>query len=305
MAYNQRVAAIVASVCLVHAFLQLAQPVAAGTVELADGSLYTDTTPLSGSHMWNVSCEFEHYQPRMEGCHPTACARRVMDDLVTPEQLQTLLSIARRGMAPAADGGGPTILDVNSGYMKDTEGLKRIYPHIKFTAEEYQTYADVFDQIRDAIMETFGLERLWFTAPTFITRLIGNEVWEPEAEHDMYWTKHVDGINTEHYDYSGLLYLSTYGEDFGEKEGGRFVFYDDGTNHTIEPRAGRFLTFTAGPENLHQVRRVYSGERYTMSMWFTCDPQKEFSTFLDGKVHSTFKQQKQPPKRRRRSDADL
>ena len=29
--------------------------------------------------------------------------------------------------------------------------------------------------------------------------------------------------------------LSTYGEDF---TGGKFVFYDDGSNHTIEPRAG-------------------------------------------------------------------
>lgn len=164
--------------------------------------------------------------------------------------------------------------------------------------------------------------------------------------HDEYWTKHVDKRNTEHYDYSGLLCacqayscgspsactldrsrrlpcsrpgpaadLSTYGEDF---QGGKFVFYDEGSNHTIEPRAGtapshavptrsfsvlriadttvpdcrlpgRFLTFSAGDENLHQVQRVESGTRLTMSMWFTCDSTREFTTFLDGKVHSTFK----------------
>ena len=36
--------------------------------------------------------------------------------------------------------------------------------------------------------------------------------------HDEYWHTHADMNNTAHYQYSGLLYLSTYKEDFG---GGR------------------------------------------------------------------------------------
>lgn len=38
------------------------------------------------------------------------------------------------------------------------------------------------------------------------------------------------------FDYTSLLYLSDYAEDFG---GGRFVFMDEGANRTVEPRAGR------------------------------------------------------------------
>lgn len=38
------------------------------------------------------------------------------------------------------------------------------------------------------------------------------------------------------FDYTSLLYLSDYLEDFG---GGRFVFMEEGANKTVEPRAGR------------------------------------------------------------------
>lgn len=40
------------------------------------------------------------------------------------------------------------------------------------------------------------------------------------------------------FDYTSLLYLSDYLDDFG---GGRFVFMEEGANKTVEPRAGRTL----------------------------------------------------------------
>jgi len=56
--------------------------------------------------------------------------------------------------------------------------------------------------------------------------------------------------------------------------------------------AGRLVLFTSGKENLHQVKRVTGGTRYVMSMWFTCNKQKEFKDFLDGKAHKRFSQPK-------------
>jgi hypothetical protein len=53
--------------------------------------------------------------------------------------------------------------------------------------------------------------------------------------------------------------------------------------------AGRFVYFTAGSENLHRVEEVTAGQRFVMSMWFTCDKRKEFDTFLDGKPHAAYK----------------
>lgn len=50
------------------------------------------------------------------------------------------------------------------------------------------------------------------------------------------------------FDYTSLLYLSDYLDDFG---GGRFVFMEEGANKTVEPRAGR--TLRRQPQACRQV----------------------------------------------------
>lgn len=45
----------------------------------------------------------------------------------------------------------------------------------------------VVEKIRMALVKEFNLEELYFSAPTFITRLIGNDSWTPVEVHDEYW----------------------------------------------------------------------------------------------------------------------
>ena len=68
---------------------------------------------------------------------------------------------------------------------------------------------------------------------------------------------------------SSLLYLSSLHKQF---EGGRFFFADrhpGGRAFTptslVEPRCGRLLAFTSGPENLHGVMPVAAGTRFVAS----------------------------------------
>ena len=107
--------------------------------------------------------------------------------------------------------------------------------------------------------------------------------------HDVYWLPHVDKNNTGHYDYSGLLYLTTHGKDF---QGSMFEFVslsdEETTEQQIEPRRGRLVSFTAGNENPHRLNIIEGGTRFVLSFWFSCDREKEFSTFLDGKSHTSF-----------------
>jgi hypothetical protein len=56
----------------------------------------------------------------------------------------------------------------------------------------------------------------------------------------------------------------------------------------IHPKAGRLAMFTSGPENTHYVEPVVSGQRFVLSFWFTCNPQRKFEIFLDGKEHKLF-----------------
>ncbi|CAM9723080.1 unnamed protein product [Chrysoparadoxa australica] len=220
------------------------------------------------------------------------CGRVLIHSFVEPTVVDGLLEIAKKGMMGTKESahGGPTILDINSGYRLDAGGVVNINEGdiTVFTPQEYELYGNTVESIRQKLQDLFGAEFLYFTAPTFITRIVGNQQWMPKTIHDEYWHHHVDKNNTSHYDYSGLLYLSDYGTEF---TGGKFAFQQADTEPVemiIKPARGALLAFTAGMENPHQVRKVTSGTRYVLSLWFTCDAKKEFSTFLDGKVHRTF-----------------
>ncbi|CAM9449867.1 unnamed protein product, partial [Choristocarpus tenellus] len=188
-----------------------------------------DKSTCSRGCWWPVECEYAQYQPRVPGCHPnplssrTSCGRLAVHRFIPHEAVGRLVSMAERGMVACGEdvrsgpgGGGPCIMDVNSGFVRGERGVANIFspsgtedgpPLVSYTQEEYTFYRDTIESIRLRVMEAFGLEFLKFTAPTFITRIQGRQEWRPQSMHDEYWHVHVDKNNTEHYDYSGLLYL--------------------------------------------------------------------------------------------------
>eukprot|EP00752_Nemacystus_decipiens_P006784 g6093.t1 len=259
---------------------------------------------------WDVECARSHYRPRVDGCHPTRCGRFAKHGFLDQQSVKRLIDMAERGMVGCGHdvrsgdhaGGGPCIMDVNSGFVRaaggdiqniyeaaegaDEEGEARTAP--LYSPDEYRFYGDTIERIRAKVQALFGLGFLKFTAPTFITRIQGRQGWQPASPHDEYWHLHVDKNNTPHYDYSALLYLSEAGVDF---EGGLFSFQqsdDSQPEMIVEPAPGLLLAFTAGRENPHRAHKVTAGTRFILSFWFTCDERKEFSTFLDGKVHKRF-----------------
>jgi predicted 2-oxoglutarate/Fe(II)-dependent dioxygenase YbiX len=88
--------------------------------------------------------------------------------------------------------------------------------------------------------------------------------------------------------------MSDFGKDF---QGGLLTFFDAETESVVEqevePKAGRVVMFTSGPENPHNVDRVTQGDRFVLAFWFTCNPKRYFAPFLDGKAHVRFHQPKQ------------
>jgi len=249
------------------------------------------------------------------------CGRIVSDDLIaTKKEASELLKMMKKVFVRSKVTVGPTIADINSGLLRDSNGVQRLYvgdDRIYFTLKEYKLYGDIFMRAKAAIAAQWGLNNdfLFFSAPTFVTRILGNSTFSPREVHDQYWWPHSDKENTPHYDYSGLLYLSDYGIDF---TGGLFSFLSPKNETTdiseirsmlengptsgkgvkdlwredliVEPSAGRFVAFTAGTDSIHRVGKVKSGERYVMSMWFTCNEKKHFKKFLDGKEHREFEE---------------
>lgn len=252
-------------------------------------------------------------EPRCTPLKGGVCDRMVRDEFLSAREVDQLIRIADRGMKESGQPtSGPTIMDVNSGWVlaSGQHQPRSIYSNGQiFSEDDYALYKEITERLKRVVEETFDLSAsaLHFTAPTFITREVGDENWHPETMHDEYWHPHVDKNNTGHYDYSGLVYLSTQGEDFGP--GGELHFYPDSSldctrfvdpvdpgpcevvgppELVVEPRRGRLIVFGSGRENPHRVTKVERGKRYVLSFWFTCDKRMRFKTFLDGKVHKEY-----------------
>ncbi len=87
---------------------------------------------------WTVPCSSQYTEPGPDGsaarphpgCTPSQCHRVVVDGFISRNEVAALLAIARKGFAfsnDAAAYGGPTIMDINSGYVRDQDGLINMY----------------------------------------------------------------------------------------------------------------------------------------------------------------------------------
>ncbi|EHH25330.1 hypothetical protein EGK_09130 [Macaca mulatta] len=245
---------------------------------------------------------------RFEGCTPRKCGRGVTDVVITREEAEQIRSIAEKGLSLGGSDGGASILDLHSGALSVGKHFVNLYRYFGdkiqniFSEEDFQLYREVRQKVQLTIAEAFGISAssLHLTKPTFFSRINSTEA---RTAHDEYWHAHVDKVSVPtdrvvcvdrvsahvdrvsahvgrasahvdevtygSFDYTSLLYLSDYLEDFG---GGRFVFMEEGANKTVEPRAGRVSFFTSGSENLHRVEKVHWGTRYAITIAFSCNP---------------------------------
>lgn len=58
-------------------------------------------------------------------------------------------------------------------------------------------------------------------------------------------------------------------------EGGTFCFQSGAAPLRVQPTAGSLLVYTADDSNVHSVEEVTAGERSTLTMWFTLDPDHQ------------------------------
>lgn len=120
-------------------------------------------------------------EPYNQECLTTQCGRRIIDGVFEESDINKLLSIARKGMSYRNDSGGPTILDINTGYIRDRFGLDNLFMKSNeiYTADEFAHYGKMIHRLKEKVMETFQLNTLYFTAPTFITRINSAVPWAP------------------------------------------------------------------------------------------------------------------------------
>ena len=124
------------------------------------------------------------------------------------------------------------------------------------------------------------VEQIHYRISNICVRSFDEDVIYPEYSNLVYWAPgmvldaHADNFflhdpSAEHYtshrDYSSVIYLN---DDY---VGGETFFVD---NRDIKPKVGKMILFTSGKDDVHGVREVISGDRFTMSLWFTKNKEK-------------------------------
>eukprot|EP01120_Amphizonella_sp_Union-15-10_P017019 TRINITY_DN9302_c0_g1_i1.p1 TRINITY_DN9302_c0_g1~~TRINITY_DN9302_c0_g1_i1.p1 ORF type:complete len:317 (-),score=33.57 TRINITY_DN9302_c0_g1_i1:42-992(-) len=235
-------------------------------------SVLTTDQNLTKPLVYETECGFEY--PEVPGCTPRKCARIVLDNFVTEDEVNTLISLAERAMQYGGGSGGPTIFDTSSGTLsKDTKFIN-LYKYLQvkgegpiFTDDDKLFISSIQNRVFQFVRQHFSTVKTELASPSFFSRITNAE---PVTEHDEYWHDHVDTQTYGTFIYTSLLYLNDYGKDY---EGGEFEFVDKETRETrltIHPKKGRLNVFTSGTENPHHVRQVISGVRYAWTIAFTC-----------------------------------
>uniref|UniRef100_A0ACB8EK90 2-oxoglutarate and iron-dependent oxygenase domain-containing protein 3 n=1 Tax=Sphaerodactylus townsendi TaxID=933632 RepID=A0ACB8EK90_9SAUR len=184
------------------------------------------------------------------GCTPRKCGRGITDAIISRGEAERIRRLAEKGLSLGGSDGGASILDLHSGALSLGKHFVNMYRYFGdkvrdiFTKEDFHLYSELRQRIQQKIALTFGISSasMYLTKPTFFSRINSSEA---KTTHDEYWHPHIDKVTYGSFDYTSLLYLSDYTEDFG---GGRFVFMDEGANRTVEPRA--VLGCNGGPMSL-------------------------------------------------------
>jgi len=241
-----------------------------------------------------VKCSPEHAEkPQVPRCTPTKCGRLVLDGLLAPREIEVLKRMAIEGTGALGGGaGGASILELSSSTVSSGEKFQslfqlreasvkndnndnfRIMVERLYSKDNLGVYYSAKTKVATAIETAFGLEDdvLSLAAPTFFSQLSREPA---KTENDEYWHSHIDSKQYPSFDYTALVYLNDYEEDF---TGGRFFFETSSIAGTeeeaaVEPKAGRVSAFTSGAENPHRVEKVASSRRLAFTMGFTCNPE--------------------------------
>jgi len=245
---------------------------------------------------YKITCSEDYKINFNKECSPSSCSRIIYDHFITIEESKQLIQLIEKCLNISGGGSGPpSILDLHSGVVSQEDHFVDIYKLIAslnlslfFERSEIELLDRIQNEIRQTIKSEFNLEKLYLTSPTFFSRITGGK--KAITPNDEYWHVHVDKEQYGSFEYTGLLYLSEQNVNF---KGGSFVFIgteeNKKLNQTVQPKVGRFLTFTSGAENPHHVQKILEGTRYALTISFTCDKRKAVTNFLDRAKNLVYK----------------
>ncbi|PPD73112.1 hypothetical protein GOBAR_DD29984 [Gossypium barbadense] len=177
----------------------------------------------------------------MEEDHP----RLILHNFLTEDECKELEFIHK---SCSTIGYRPNVFSTTLSHLIATNSAHLIIP-----------FLPIRDRLKEKVEETFGCEY------ELVTEFTGLISWSRGAS--IGWHSDDNRPYLKQRDFTAVCYLNSYGKDF---EGGLFHF-QDGEPKTIAPMVGDAVIYTADGRNTHSVDEVTSGERLTLTLWFSRD----------------------------------
>jgi hypothetical protein len=189
----------------------------------------------------------------------------IIDDFIDAELVDSLSNFLDRIALPGNANmyhamGFPSSLDASKAGYTETPIYNRNFPDSDDLV--LSSLSSVLVKVRDKVEQVFSIEMDLVNA--IYHKMTAGAVNQLHCDNI-----HIDGTpiqrdgSPEELEWSALLYLSTYGEDFS---GGSIIFPNQGL--TIFPRKGQLVLFPGNIDYPHEVVTVESGERRNLVFFY-------------------------------------
>ncbi|GAQ85647.1 hypothetical protein KFL_002470040 [Klebsormidium nitens] len=172
--------------------------------------------------------------------------RAVFEDVLSPAECQELIFILK---SCGVIGYRPHVISCTPQDLIASNSAPLVLPLLNAAA-----------RVQQLVEGRFGKECELFT------EFVGLISWKTGASIGWHHDSNREYLRQRHY--SAVCYLNDQGTDFA---GGTFRFRD-GQPDSVVPLPGRVVAYSSGEENTHSVDPITRGERITLALWFTTDP---------------------------------
>jgi len=221
------------------------------------------------------SNDYDTDRVKFPRCAPKKNCGRLFNDLLLTNDEANLLQRIAKTVFKYVDPKSPSAkFDLVSGTLTQASGSTNIFDYMKsknmqlFSNDDFQSYINVRNKIKQKLMEYYEVDEVYATKPTIFSYLTNNEA---KSKKDEYWHDHIDSKVYPSFRYTAVITLSLH---YVDVDGGRFEFVKNNGKDELtsfQPKLGRVILFTSGTENIHHDERVEFGQRYALTIGFTCD----------------------------------
>ncbi|XP_066296909.1 prolyl 3-hydroxylase 1-like [Branchiostoma lanceolatum] len=211
--------------------------------------------------------------------------RVLAEGLATQGECDMMLDLAQVGVMPGED--GPFVYtDYESFEGMEVIQVAKLAQQGVVSVDSADKFLTLSEKARRFVHDYFGLQQeLFFEYTHLVCRTAVTDSGSGRPQVDPSHKVHVDRCLLSYIDwscsyqpeldqrhYSAVMFLN---DDF---KGGEFFFAHNATHNaqaTVQPKCGRLVAFSSGPENPHGVQAVLQGRRCVLAMWYTLDKQHD------------------------------